>query len=173
MADEAKFGASRQVRVEVTGGEGGEKEYVLYAFNLPAVKVDAQQRCERNGSATHAHTMLQSKRRCSAIRDQRELGQSEREGTERERKSGIIDVVACASKNTRAWRKKGRSRGHFFSFSFFLSHGSFHTVIGCRVAFLGASRRRRRLLLLRRFPARQRRGSGTRCRHCSGRLFLG
>lgn len=60
---------------------------MLYAFDLPAVKVNARQLCQRNGSAPHAHTLLHSKRRCSAIRDQRESGQSERQrrGRERER----------------------------------------------------------------------------------------
>lgn len=124
----------------------------------------------------HTHRTLHSKA-TPLRRNTRSTGNRETEKGQREKKRRHRHMVACASKNTWAWRKKkGRSRGHFFFSLFFfsLSHGSLDTVIGCRVAFLGATWRRRRLL---RFPARGRggRGGGTRCRHRRGgrRLFLG
>lgn len=146
----------------------------------PAVKVNALQRREKeNGRLeTQAHTQnvtLES----NAVKAQYAInGKSgDREGTEREKTASSSHGSVRVQKHMGMEEEEGSiSRPLFFLVIFFfsLSHGSLDTVIGCRVAFLGATWRRRRLL---RFPARGRggRGGGTRCRHRRGgrRLFLG
>lgn len=152
-----------------SGGGGGVTRAVCIRDISPAVKVNARQQREKEIGVgdTGTHTMLQSKATLLTAPYGAINGKSgDREGTAREREKkrrhhrGSVRV----QKHTGMEEEGSISRPLFFFIIFFLSHGSLDTVIGCRVAFLGATWRRRRLL---RFPARGRggRGSGTRCRH--------